>query len=136
MASSSPSATRPRAAATRPLLAVAALVALLAFAFDSMHGQLQRNGFFDLLNSVIRDEPGAPSTLPGTSRPVLRHFTGVPGIDKVLVGANVFFAKFLDGSQPETTLFAFQFAGQLPAAVIVLIVESLRVAPPSAVLRR
>jgi hypothetical protein len=121
------------AAPGRPLVAIAVLAAVLAFGVDALFMQLQRNGYFSAVAPLI--ESDKPAVMPGSMRPILRHYTGVAAIDHWFVTINVFWANVLDGSLPECNLYALQFGGQLPAIVIIMLVESRRVAGPNWLLR-
>ncbi|KAI9150329.1 Epoxide hydrolase aurD [Paramyrothecium foliicola] len=125
--------TRKHGEATRPLLTLAVLAAVLAFAVDAMFIQLERNGYMESVRPLIHEHKLA--FLPGTTRPILRHYTGIAALDQIFVTANVFWANIVDGTLPECTLYALQFAGQLPAIIILLLVESRRVAGAHALLR-
>lgn len=102
----------------------AALLALVeAFGINSMYGQIWRSGFAQTAWNWLND-PDA--RLPGSSRPAIRQYFGIPVIDDSLVLANFCFINTIDGSRPELSLYGLQFGGQLVPAVVVLMIEGLR----------
>ncbi|KAL6359858.1 hypothetical protein LRP88_07284 [Fusarium phalaenopsidis] len=80
---------------------------LSIFAFDALLIQLDRNGYSALLNEIL-DDPN-PRFLPGSERLLLRHYTGVPWLDRGFALSNLIWANVVDGSRPELSLFAFCF---------------------------
>lgn len=134
MASAKASA-RNNASPSLPFLSLALLALLLAFAFDSMYGQLRRTGYLALVRSLVRPVDRALKFLPGSARPILRRYTGVAALDRLMITGNVIFANVADGSRPELSLYALQFGGQLVPAFGLVMVEGLRVGSGRNVLR-
>jgi hypothetical protein len=130
----SPSAKNKNAAPGRPVLSIAILVAILAFGVDNMFVQLERNGYMEAVMPLIWSDK--PAMLPGTTRPILRQYTGIAVLDQLFATANIFWANMVDGTRPECSLYLLQFGGQLPAVLTLLLVESRRVGGPNALLRR
>lgn len=116
-----------------PVLPIVLISAVFVFGVDAMIGQLIRNGYVDFASSLLADD-GRPHFLPGTNRLILRHFVGVPAVDRFLATANVFWANVADGSRLELSLFTFFFGTQLVGFFTVFIVESQRVARRSSLL--
>jgi hypothetical protein len=94
------------------------------FGADAMYGQVFRNGYIDAL---IRLRDVGPHHLPGSMTPILKRYVGIRQLDDLLVLASVLFANVRDGSRPELSLYAFQFAGQLVPIFAIVFVEGLRV---------
>ncbi|KAH7145533.1 hypothetical protein B0J13DRAFT_323102 [Dactylonectria estremocensis] len=110
-----------------PVLPMALIAGLLLFGADAMAGQLIRSGYVDFARPLLADD-GLPHLLPGSDRPLVRHYVGVPAVDRYLATANVFWANVADGARPQLSLFAFYFGMQLVAFFTVFLVESRRVA--------
>lgn len=66
----------------------------------------------------------------------MRQYTGVPSIDRIWATLSVVWANVLDGSRPEFTLLAFNFAGQMVPFLMVVIVESWRTVESSGLVFR
>lgn len=113
------------------LVTLPVLAAVLAFAFDSMHGQLRRNGWLAMMEPLLADG----GFLPDSQRPIKTRYTGVGAWDKLLALGNIIFANVTDGSRPELSLYAIQFGGQLVPMFLVMIVEGLRVGSAGNVIR-
>ena len=103
--------------------ALVALVIIFAFGLNSMYGLVYRNGY---INALIRIYDVGPHILPGSDIPILTKFTGINPLDKALTLAGVMFANISDGSAPQLSLYAFQFAGQLVAVLTVVTIEGIR----------
>ena len=103
--------------------ALVALGLIHAFGINSMYGLVYRNGYYDAL---IRLRDHGPHLLPGSDIPILTRFTGIGPLDKVLTLAGVMFANITDGSTPQLSLYAFQFAGQLVPVFTVILIEGNR----------
>ena len=103
--------------------ALVALCLIHAFGMYSMYGLVYRNGYY---NALIRLRDHGPHLLPGSDIPILTKFTGIGPLDKVLTLAGVMFANITDGSTPQLSLYAFQFAGQLVPVFTVILVEGHR----------
>lgn len=116
-----------------PVLPIVLISAIFVFGVDAMIGQIIRNGYVDFASSLLADD-GRPHFLPGTNRLILRHFVGVPAVDRFLATANVFWANVADGSRLELSLFTFFFGTQLVGFFTVFIIESQRVARRSSLL--
>ncbi|KAI5456718.1 hypothetical protein BGZ63DRAFT_417674 [Mariannaea sp. PMI_226] len=111
--------------ASSPILPVAIISLIFFFAANSMTGQAHRNGYIDLIYSTVDDD--RPRFLPGSDRLLLRHYFGIPAVDRLLAMLNVVFANVADGSSPELSLFAFYFATQMVPFFLVVMIESQRV---------
>ena len=83
---------------------------------------LLNNGTTDLMRTV-GDES---KLLPGTKAPILSFYTGIEAIDHQLAVLDVFFWELVDGSHPDTSLFCYQFAGQIFSGWSLLMIEGLR----------
>lgn len=94
-----------------------------AFGINSMYGLVYRNGYYDALIQ-LRDH--GPHLLPGSNVPILKKFTGIGLLDKVLTLAGVMFANVTDGSTPQLSLYAFHFAGQLVSVFTLILIEGKR----------
>lgn len=103
--------------------ALVALALVHAFGIISMYGLAYRNGYF---NALIRLRDQGPHFLPGSDVPILTRFTGIGPLDKVLTLAGVMFANITDGTTPQLSLYAFQFAGQLVPVFTVILIEGNR----------
>ena len=104
-------------------VALVALSSIYVFGIYSMYGLVHRNGYYDAL---IRLRDYGPHLLPGSDIPILTRFTGIGPLDKVLTLAGVMFANITDGSTPQLSLYAFQFAGQLVPVFMVTQIEGNR----------
>ena len=80
------------------------------------------NGTLDFITEVIAQ--GSP--LPGTRDPLLRHYTGIQGLDTHLAALVTFFAPIVDGSHSNLALSGGFCLGQFGAAWALLTLESLR----------
>ncbi|KFA60134.1 hypothetical protein S40285_09598 [Stachybotrys chlorohalonatus IBT 40285] len=105
-----------------PPFIFAVLTVLLAWGSDALGGQGHRNGFIPHAEAHVKD-PETYKYLPGTKQPLLRHYTGIDGLDEWLVVLNVSFANITDGSVPAAALYAFQFGGQIVPILAFLILE-------------
>ena len=103
--------------------ALVALAAIFVFGLDSMYGLVYRSGYVDAL---IRLRDVGPHVLPGSNTPILTTFTGLRPLDKVLTLAGVMFANVTDGSSLQSSLYGFQFAGQLVSVLTVITIEGIR----------
>lgn len=104
----------------RSILALSLIGALGA---NSMYGLAWRNGYISALLH-LRDH--GPYNLPGSNIPILTRFTGIEILDKALTLAGVMFANVTDGSAPASSLYGFQFAGQLVPMFTIMLVEAAR----------
>lgn len=107
------------------IIPIITLSILSIFALDALLLQLDRNGYFPLLNEIL-DDPN-PRFLPGSERLLLRRYTGVPGLDRGFALSNLIWANVVDGSRPELSLFAFCFGAQLLPFFLIVMIESQRV---------
>ena len=89
---------------------------------DSMWGLIHRNGYYEALRR-IRDV--GPRLLPGSNNPIRAHYTGISLIDYWMAVMNTVLANTTDGSALHLSLYAFQFAGQLGAITVLLMIEEL-----------
>ena len=103
--------------------ALMALGLIHAFGINSMYGLVYRNGYY---NALIHLRDHGPHVLPGSDIPILTRFTEIGPLDKVLALAGVMFAKITDGSTPQLSLYAVQFAGQLVPVFTVILIEGNR----------
>ena len=99
------------------------LLMIFLLALDSMWLGHMRNGYYDAL-VYIRDV--GPHLLPGSDTPIQETYTGIAALDYWLTVLQTVFANVTDGSAPQLSLFAFQFAGQLVSVWTVLLLEGLR----------
>ncbi|PGH00927.1 hypothetical protein AJ80_09089 [Polytolypa hystricis UAMH7299] len=90
---------------------------------NAMYGLVLRNGYIEAL---IRLRDVGPHVLPGSNNPILKRYTLIPPLDKLLTLATVMFANITDGSTPQSSLYAFQFAGQLVPIFTIMVIEGLR----------
>ncbi|KAI0004784.1 hypothetical protein F4779DRAFT_599396 [Xylariaceae sp. FL0662B] len=118
--------------AHRSRFAIVTLVLIYIFGASSLYGLLFRNGCYEALLK-LRDE--GPHHLPGSSNPILTRYTGISFLDRLLTLATVVFANVTDGSSPALSLYAFHFAGQYLAILLVLAIEGLRAGNRSTLLR-
>lgn len=103
--------------------AIAVLFGIYILGLDSMYGLVARNGYIDALIDLRHN---GPQYLPGSTNPVLTHFTGIALLDKLLTLAGVMFANVTDGSAPQLSLYGFYFAGQLVSIFTVIAIEGMR----------
>ncbi|XMA12750.1 hypothetical protein WAI453_005541 [Rhynchosporium graminicola] len=103
--------------------AILALSLIGAFGVNSMYGLAWRNGY---IPSLLRLRDHGPYIFPGSNIPILTRFTGINILDKALTLAGVMFATVTDGSAPASSLYGFQFAGQLVPMFTVMLVEAAR----------
>ena len=99
------------------------LLGIFFLALDSMWGGIMRNGYYDAMVH-IRDV--GPHLLPGSDTPIQEEYTGLGVLDYWLMVLQTVFANVTDGSAPELSLYAFQFAGQLVPVITCLLIESMR----------
>lgn len=104
-------------------LSIAILSIIHILGIHAMYITIYQNGYISALLHLYNQRP---SVLPGSHNPILTQFCGIPPIDKLLTLAGVMFANVTDGSAPELSLYAFQFAGQLVSVITIIVVESLR----------
>lgn len=90
---------------------------------DASVGQLFRSGFVQHIRKLLNEED---SRLPDNDDPVLKHYTGVYYIDRLLATLNILSSPFTDGSNPALQLTGFHYLGQSVALYLVLVVESHR----------
>ncbi|CZR62756.1 uncharacterized protein PAC_12653 [Phialocephala subalpina] len=102
---------------------ILALSLVGAFGVNSMYGLAWRNGY---ISSLLRLRDHGPYTLPGSNVPILTCFTGIGILDKALTLAGVMFANVTDGSAPASSMYGFQFAGQLVPMFTIMLVEAVR----------
>lgn len=88
-----------------------------------MYGLAWRNGY---ISSLLHLRRHGPYVLPGSNIPILTRFTGIGILDKALTLAGVMFANVTDGSAPASSLYGFQFAGQLVPMFTIMLVEAAR----------
>lgn len=117
-----------------PIIPILLLSILAILAIDFLFLQLERNGYSEFLTE-LRDDP-SPRFLPNSERLLVRQYTGVPSIDRIWATLSVVWANVLDGSRPEFTLLAFNFAGQMVPFLMVVIVESWRTVESSGLVFR
>lgn len=99
-----------------PLLAVAG--------YYCTHGLSERTGHWKLLRQVRESEP---QLLPGSKAPIKLKYTGIGyPVDHVLAALAAIFWPIVDGSSPNASLQAFEFAGQVVALWTVLEIEARR----------
>ncbi|KAF3278756.1 hypothetical protein TWF173_002134 [Orbilia oligospora] len=99
------------------------LCATHAFALFSMYGLAYRNGY---LKALLRLKDFGPHLLPGSENPILKTYTGIAPLDKLITIAVVLFANITDGSAPHFSLYGFHFGGQLTSIWTVLMIEGYR----------
>ena len=124
----------PSSQASRPLpvLPIAIITGIFLFGLNALHLQLGRNGYLDSIKPLLVDEP---RFFPGTEHLIRRHYTGIAPLDGFLASLNVVWTNVFDLSRPELTLFAFNFAGQIVPFILVVMIESQRVAKFSPLLK-
>jgi hypothetical protein len=105
------------------IAATAILVAISAFGYFSIIGLTARNGWGDKFNAYTSREI---AVLPDTDIPARTHFTGVAGLDYVLVQLVKFFYPCVTGQLPALPFFSIYFAGQAIALHSILMLEGLR----------
>lgn len=88
-----------------------------------MYGLVYRNGDYDAL---IHLQDHGPHLLPGSDTPILKNFSGIGPLDKVLTLVGVMFANVTNGSTPQLSLYAFLFAGQLVTIFALILIEGNR----------
>ncbi|KAI2462736.1 hypothetical protein F4781DRAFT_441994 [Annulohypoxylon bovei var. microspora] len=113
----------PPPAQLRKGVVVVVLLFIYAFAANALFGLLYRNGYYEALVR-LRDE--GPHHLPGSSNPILKFYTGIGFLDKLLTVASVMFANVTDGNAPELSLYAFHFGGQYLAILVIIAIEGFR----------
>ena len=113
------------ARATVRYWAAALLTLTLAFGLDGMFWQVYRHGWMDIVSDLL-DASSTDAFLPLSERFILKRYTGWAGFDKLLALANVMFVNVVDGSTPQLSLYAFQFAGQLVPVFAIIMIEGLR----------
>lgn len=101
------------------------LFGLFMFNLDASVGQLYRSGFARHIRELLDNDP---SYLPDTADVVVKHFTGVRAVDRLLASLNIISSCFTDGSNPALQLVGFHYIGQSVALYLVLKVESHRLA--------
>lgn len=104
-------------------LAVAVLTLIHLIGLHAMYGLIFCNGYYSALVK-LRDH--GPYVLPGSDFPILTKFSGFVPLDKLLTLAGVMFANVTDGSDPQLSLYAFHFAGQLVSIFTVIEIEGCR----------
>lgn len=125
-------ASAPGAPTSLPILPIALIAGIFVFGLDTMHLQLHRNGYMTYIEPLLEK---APRFLPGSQNLIFRDYTGVPALDRWFTATNIFWANVVDLSKPEFTLFAFCFAAQLVPFLLVVMIESQRLAKWSAALK-
>lgn len=81
------------------------------------------NGTYD---HMVRVRDIGPRVLPGTTAPLRTVYTGIGLIDYQLTVLCLFFWELVDGSQPNTSLLCFHFAGQIAAGYGLFMIEKSR----------
>jgi hypothetical protein len=109
------------------LLAALLLTATVAYGVNSMFGQLFRTGWVDQVIHIMSSSDPNVAVLPGSETPILTHYTGWYHLDQLMALANIMFANITDGSRPQLSLYAVQFAGQLVPIFAVMMIEGSRV---------
>jgi hypothetical protein len=102
------------------------LIGCLLFRLNGMVSQAYRNGWMDNAATILRSDDPKIFVLPGSQTPILECYTGFKPLDNLLMLASVIFANVGDGSAPQLSLYAIQFAGQLVPLFTVMIIEGLR----------
>ena len=108
------------------VIAGLSLAVTLAFALDSMFGQLYRVGMVDEAVRLMESSDPTTAVLPASNTPILRHFTGWQPLDKLMALASIMFANVTDGSRPQLSLYGVQFGGQLVPIFAMIIIEGQR----------
>jgi hypothetical protein len=96
-----------------PLFSVSAIYALFIFSF--------RNDLFFLIQDSI-----AKKILPGSDEPLRTTYTGIEGLDYVLMTLGPFFWPAVSGSSPSMSLYLCGFLGSYGAAWTLLTLEGWR----------
>ncbi|KAH6686444.1 hypothetical protein F5X68DRAFT_262223 [Plectosphaerella plurivora] len=98
---------------------------LLMFNLDASIGQLYRSGFARHIRDLIANDP---AYLPDTADPIVKQFTGIGPIDRLLVSLNILSSSFTDGANPALQLVGFHYIGQSVALYLLIKIESHRLA--------
>lgn len=99
-----------------PIIPLLFLSILLLLAIDSLHLQLSRISYNDLI---------APLLEPNDDR-LRKTYTGFGPLDGFLTVVLTMFMPVFTWEMPELSLFAAGFAGQVPAHLALMVVEGMR----------
>jgi hypothetical protein len=77
-------------------------------------------------STILTSDDPKVFVLRGSQTPILERYTGFKPLDKLLMLASVIFANVGDGSAPQLSLYAIQFARQLVPLFTVMMIEGLR----------
>jgi len=103
------------------------LIACLLFGLNGMFGVAYRNGWMAAASTILTSNDPSIFVLPGSKTPILTRYTGIQRYDNLHMLASVIFANVVDGTAPQLSLYAIQFAGQLVPVFAVMMIEGLSV---------
>lgn len=98
------------------------LVFLSIAGFWTLWGFPYTNGLLGILADLHK--PGA--RLPNTDVPMKTKYTGIGPIDGQLTSLVAFFYTATDGNRPDVSLLGLDLGGQVIAAWVLMVLESLR----------
>ncbi|KAE9962799.1 hypothetical protein BLS_010007 [Venturia inaequalis] len=101
--------------------AKAALPAFFLFALGGTHYLMSKNGTMKLIGTSIRSQK-----LPGTTKTLRTHWTGIKRIDNLISLFVLFFMPLVDYKSPGLSMHGFHFGGQLASYWILVVIESFR----------
>ena len=107
-------------------LVAALLLASLVFGLNGVFGQAYRNGWMAAARTILTSNDPAIFVLPGSNTRILTKYIRFQRFDNLHMLASVMFANVVDGSAPQLSLYALQFAGQLVPVFVVMMIEGLR----------
>jgi hypothetical protein len=93
---------------------------------NGVFGQAYRNGWMATARTILTSNDPAIFVLPGSKTPILTKYIGFQRFDNLHMLASVIFANVVDGTAPQLSLYAVQFAGQLVPVFLVMMIEGLR----------
>lgn len=101
---------------TMPFLSIFVLTLILLLAIDALHLQLSRISYTNLISSLLD---------PNDTR-LRKTYTGIDPIDEFLTIVLTMFMPIFTWEMPELSRFTANFAGQIPAQLVMMVVEGMR----------
>ena len=77
--------------------------------------------------TILTSDDPEVFVLPGSRTPILTRYIRIQWYDNLHMLAAVIFANVVDGTTPQLSLYAIQFAGQLVPVFVAMMIEGLRV---------